>query len=292
MLIKYFAQNYSYLDTTNSNNNTTTVLESTISNSSMVVLKKIFFLTKSVNSIRLYASIFRAHTDFRISEYYYNTDDDDCCLDKRAFPWKTSDDFTKQLISFDIHLMLDSVFELLLKCNFVKVDNIQLLILDDVHKIVYNTFKNDNHINISSGFFQDSYSRIIRKLRAVGFVKNSPNYRILGLSASILIENVSSKVFEYMISKIEAALDCTCETFADLQVINNYSIPCRIKLKYYSPLTANRCNTEKSSFKLDQDRFKFSLFLIRNYASQYYNFLVHMTDSKLSGKVCCLFLVL
>ena len=30
--------------------------------------RKVFFLTKSLNSIRLYASVFRAHTDFCVVE--------------------------------------------------------------------------------------------------------------------------------------------------------------------------------------------------------------------------------
>ena len=284
MLVKYFAPSCSFFDTTNPGLDL--CINSTNANAN--ISRKIFFLTKSKNSIRLYASVFRAHTDFRISEYYYNIDigndnceDDDWCLEKKPLTWKSSHDFSKHLANFDIHLMLDSVFEQFLKCDFVKADNIQLLILDDVHKIV----SNNNNMNIQGEFSQDCYSRIIRKLRDSGFTKNSPNYRILGLSASILIENVSSKVFECMISKIEAELDCTCETYADLRMINKYSIPCRIRVKYYSPLTMSRFETGKSFFMVDQNRLKLSLFMVRNYSSQYYNFLYHLMDLKLSEKV-------
>jgi len=37
--------------------------------------RKVFFLTNSVNSIRLYASVFRSHTDFRVHEYYFEDSD-------------------------------------------------------------------------------------------------------------------------------------------------------------------------------------------------------------------------
>lgn len=138
--------------------------------------KKVFFLTKLDNSIRLYASVFRAHTDFRVKEHH---ETEDPSLGGKL-PW-TYEEWKADFDANDIHLMLDLTFEQMLEKGYFGAENIQLLILDDVHKIILDGI-------------DECYTRIMRSLRAKGLKRNSSQYRVLGLSASILIENVSSKV--------------------------------------------------------------------------------------------------
>ncbi len=152
--------------------------------------RKVFFLTKMVNSIRLYASVFRAHTDFRVLEHH----EADPELGN-ALPW-TYEEWQNNFLANDIHLMLDLTFERLLQKGYLGAENIQLLILDDVHKIIFEAYQVDEGDAGDSLPNQkdECYTRIMRSLRAKGLQRNSTKYRVLGLSASILIENVSSKV--------------------------------------------------------------------------------------------------
>ena len=112
--------------------------------------RKVFFLTKSVNSIRLYASVFRAHTDCRMHEHYVEDSDRG-----GKVPW-SSEEWRSLMTTNDIHLMLDATFEALLAAGFVTADHVQLLILDDVHRIIVS----------SDG--DDCYTKVVKKLRAGG----------------------------------------------------------------------------------------------------------------------------
>lgn len=169
MLIKYFSPK-------SSSSSSLPVVEPAASRGGFTAPRKVFFLTKLVNSIRIYASVFRAHTDFRVKEHH---ETEDPKLGGKL-PW-TYEEWKADFDASDIHLMLDVTFERLLSKGYFGAENIQLLILDDVHKIILDGT-------------DECYTRIMRSLRAKGLTRNSSKYRVLGLSASILIENVSSKV--------------------------------------------------------------------------------------------------
>ena len=152
--------------------------------------RKVFFLTKSLNSIRLYASVFRAHTDFRVQEHHV-TDSD---LGGKV-PW-TYEDWQKVFTGNDIHLMLDATFEALLSAGFVSGEHVQLLILDDVHKI------------IMSEDGDDCYTRIIKKLRSVPPRSGAEQYRILGCDSQY--ESYLSVIkFVLLNNRYELILDST-----------------------------------------------------------------------------------
>ncbi|KAH9422166.1 Endoribonuclease Dicer [Dermatophagoides pteronyssinus] len=211
--------------------------------------KKIFFLAKSSNSIKLYSSVFNAHCNLRIGEYI-ETDD--------AKQW-SPDIWHKKLQSYDIHLMMDCLFEYLIEQKLIHANDLNLLILNDVHKILLCTSPAD-----------DCYTKIIHRLRLQ--TTNEKQYRILGLSASILLENVSSNVFEKMIEQIEKNLCCSCETYADLRMISKYSIQCRIKLRSYYSLLAS-----EKSFIQNDIKYRMALFMIRNYSGQFFNFITNVS---------------
>nr|XP_027197063.1 endoribonuclease Dicer-like [Dermatophagoides pteronyssinus] len=211
--------------------------------------KKIFFLAKSPNSIKLYSSVFNAHCNLRIGEYI-ETDD--------AKQW-SPDIWHKKLQSYDIHLMMDCLFEYLIEQKLIHANDLNLLILNDVHKILLCTSPAD-----------DCYTKIIHRLRLQ--TTNEKQYRILGLSASILLENVSSNVFEKMIEQIEKNLCCSCETYADLRMISKYSIQCRIKLRSYYSLLAS-----EKSFIQNDIKYRMALFMIRNYSGQFFNFITNVS---------------
>lgn len=236
--------------------------------------RKVFFLTKSLNSIRLYGSVLRAHTGFRVAEYYEQFESPDEPL-KSKLKWESKQQWLEQFNSYDIHIMRDQLFEHLLTSSYVEVGHVKLLILDDVHQIVLNP---ENEF--------DCYTLIVRKMRASDFVRSSQDYRILGLSASILLEDVTSTVFERMIGTIEQQLDCTCETYADLRMINKYSIQCRIRIRYYPEMSFDHFNVLQMSSQFVRKELKFSLFKLRNYTFQYYNFLDGLVDTKMSDRIC------
>lgn len=213
--------------------------------------KKIFFLAKSLNSIRLYSSVFKSHTDLLVSEYF------DTKYEEKK--WSQCE-WRRQIGWYDIHIMMDSLFEQLIEFEIVTHSMINLLILDDVHKILLSPES-------------DCYKRIVRYLQIVA---TSQSFRILGLSASILLEDISSTVFYKMIQQIEEELNCKCETYADLRMINKYSIPCRVKVKFYPSLITTEA-VDRNQF-----RFNFSLFIIRNYCAKYFDFLNNLSDEKLS----------
>lgn len=215
--------------------------------------KKIFFLAKSFNSIRFHSFIFRAHTDLTVAEYFD--------VNYTSRKWN-KEEWIQHINHYDIHVMVDNLFEQLLKHNIVNGDIINLLILDDVHRILLS-----NEI--------DCYTRIVNKLQKSNIEQS---FRILGLSASILLEDVSSIVFQTMISQIQESLNCSCETYADLRMINKYSIPCKMRLCYYLPLIHTEAVDPSKS------TFKFSIFIIRNYAVQYFDFLNNLIDQKLSDQ--------
>ncbi|XP_046920000.2 endoribonuclease Dcr-1 [Dermatophagoides farinae] len=232
MLVKYFNPHLSPSDTDSK------------------TLKKIFFLAKSPSSIKLYSSVFNAHCNLRIGEYLETED---------AKQW-SCDIWRDKLQSYDIHLMMDDLFEYLIEQELINAKDLNLLILNDVHKILLCTSSTD-----------DCYTRIIRRLRSQ---TNEKQYRILGLSASILLEDVSSNVFEKMIEQIENNLGCSCETYADLRMISKYSIQCRIKLRCYPSLLASK---EKSDIIHDETKYRMALFMIRNYSGQFFNFITNVS---------------
>lgn len=84
-----------------------------------------------------------------------------------------------------------------------------------------------------------------------------------------------------MIGRIEDQLDCTCETYADLRMINKYSVPCRINLRYFPSIFTNQLE----AFGVDKNQLQVSLFKIRNYTVQFYHFLRYLQDGKLSDQV-------
>nr|SZF06445.1 endoribonuclease Dcr-1 [Psoroptes ovis] len=233
MLVKYF-NSYQLPESQNENNEKTSS-------------KQIFFLAKTSDSIRLYSSVYQAHCDLRIAEY----------LDIQEAKQWSRDEWLKTLQSSDIHLMMDGIFEHLLEQNLIDVNNLSLLILNDVHKIL-----------IAPSPAEDCYTRIIKQLRNQQNV-NEKNYRILGLSASILLEDVSSEIFEKMIEEIETNLNCSCETYADLRIISKYSIQSRIKVKCYEPIMANN---DDSNIK-----YRLAMFMIQNYSAQFFNFITNVS---------------
>lgn len=238
MLVKYFIPNKT-------------------ANQESVSKQKIFFLSKSLNSLKLYAAVFNAHTDLRIDEYYK----------KEINESIEREDWKIRSKSYEMHLMLAETFEKLLDQNLLDLNEINLLILDEVHKILLTK-------NIA-----DCYTMIIRKLKQKHAECLIPkSYRILGLSASILLENVPSKVFEKMIEQIESELDCFCETYADLRMINKYSIGCRIKLRTYPPLNPSNEMRNNATFKL-------AIFLIRNHAAQFFSFIENFSVGSMHEQI-------
>lgn len=207
--------------------------------------KRIFFITKCLNSIRQYSSVFNVHTNMSVAEYV------DTSMVKDYSPQEWLDQSSK----YNIHLMLDDAFESLVQRGFVNSSHISLLVLDDVHLILLQKPPND------------SYSRIIEKLKSPDFQKRS--FPILGLSASILIENVTSNVFRTMINRIESQLACTCQTYADLRVINKYSVTSRIQMRFYSHFNSLVIN--ESNVKKFQRSIKKIYFFTNLYKSNYHN---------------------
>lgn len=84
-----------------------------------------------------------------------------------------------------------------------------------------------------------------------------------------------------MIGRIEQQLDCTCETYADLRMINKYSVPCRINLRYFPPIFVNNL----TAMGIELPKLQVSLFKIRNYTVQFFSFLKDLQDTKLSDQV-------
>lgn len=84
-----------------------------------------------------------------------------------------------------------------------------------------------------------------------------------------------------MIGRIEDQLDCTCETYADLRMINKYSVPCRINLRYFPSIFTSQFD----AMGVDKEKLQVSLFKIRNYTAQFYTFLRNLHDTKLSDQV-------
>lgn len=223
--------------------------------------RMIFFLAKSINSIKLYYSVFNAHLNIRIGQYF-----------NESKAW-SKEEWKQNLILFDLHLMFDETFEHLLKNDIIQIENINLLILDDVHKIL-----------LPGNEEADCYTRIIHQLQSCNNrnfqgKKNAKSYRILGLSASILLEGVSSKIFERMIENIESNLKCSCETYADLRMINKYSIQSRIKLRVYPPLF----NTD--AVNVNNLNYKLALLFIRNYCAQFIHFISNLSSGGLNDQV-------
>lgn len=170
--------------------------------------KSIFFLTKSLDAIYQYTLLFKLHTPLKVADH----------VDGRVFHQMTPQEWTQQMAAFDVHLMVDKSFAVLVDRGLVQAQHVALLVLDDVH-LMLNTLL-PRPLSSSSSNLEDAYTQIVQRLKQSD---QRGSLRLLGLAPPILREQVSVRVYRKMMDKLEQKLGLLCLAHSDTRTLAKFS---------------------------------------------------------------------
>ncbi|GAB6031712.1 Endoribonuclease Dicer [Chamberlinius hualienensis] len=166
--------------------------------------KRTFFLVPKVALVQQQADVISAHTILKVGTYWGS-----CGVDN----W-TKDDWEKQLIEKEVLVMTTQILLNMLDYGFIKMEKINLLVMDECHRAV----KNDALCNLMKHYYK--LDEMIKSSTGDLGLKLP---RILGLTASVLHGRCNVYQIADNIKKLELTLCSRIVTADDLETVNRYS---------------------------------------------------------------------